>query len=1549
MKQEPLVCGLSWLLRKIVLLLVCCAGTSRAQSPTNIGGRTFELTVGTSSPGLAPVGSKYRFLPSEVDTTYDVVPILGNVSPSTGTYSYTKTGTTTATVSQNDFLFGAGTVICTFLSASHGNFSINSGVQTGTFTMVSAASPASIAGASIRISVTSGSAPFSSAGSSYWFLPNATGGYTIQAIQGNSSNSTGTYTYTKNGSYTGSVTFSEPAIPGGFSSKLFFDTATSGTVTLLNSTLTGYQTGTFTISFPANTAPTISNIANTATNEDTAAGPIGFTVNDTATPLSSLTLAATSSNTSLVPLSNIVFGGSNGSRTVTLTPALNQSGTTTITVTVTDGGNLTDSDSFVLTVNAVNDPPVISPIANQITASGVATTALPFTISDVETAAGSLSVTKASTNTALVPLNNIVLVAGANRTVTVTPVAGQSGISTITLTVSDGALTANTFFTLTVNAPPTISNIPDTVTSEDTATGPIPFTINDTLTPLASLSLSYTSTSPGLTSSIVFGGSNGSRNITVTPAANQSGSSTITVIVTDGGGATASESFLLTVNAVNDPPVVSAIEDQTTNVGVPTAALPFTISDVDSPPTSFSITTPHFSSNPALVPVSSIVVSGTGADRTVTVTPAPGQSGFSDIRITVSDGTATAFTEFRLNVVSSAAIPRGSAWKYLAPLTAAGVPANWKAAAFSDAAWSSGIAPIGFSPNGEDGETTVIPTAAGKPFTVYFRKTVFVSDPLSSPWLQLNLRRDDGAVVYLNGTELWRSNMTETGTVAYDTPARISLFGPREITPVSRVVPGTALVPGDNVFAVEVHQIGAGSSDLGFDLEVIPLNYAPPVIARGDDWKYLAPSSAAGAPPSNWKSLAFSDAAWSSGIGVFGYGGDGEVTALPTASGNPFTAYFRKKITVADVSRTKGLRLNLRRDDGAVVYLNGVEKWRSNMPEGVGISHTTPARAVTGGVNETTWFTRDVTTAGLLEGENVIAVAVHQNDAASSDLGFDLELLPLNYTPNPPPWISDVSDRTLAPGANTGAIGLMVGDAEPSAGSLVVNAVSSNPAVILPAGISFGGSGSSRTVTVTAPPAGQPGSSLIRLTVSDGTSQTETAFVVTVTPAASSLKLAAWGSNGYGQLGNNSTSPSASPLSIALPGALASKTPVQVAAGDNHSLVLFSDGTLAAWGRNTDGQLGMGDFGIRYVPTAVPMAGALAGKQVVAITAGRDSSVALCLDGTVASWGDNSQFQLGNDNGTSDSAVPVSVYGGGVLSGKTVIATAAGYYHCLALLSDGTIASWGHNYYGQLGNGGTTISGVPVAVALNKSVASIAAAGYHSIALCNDGTLAVWGDNTYGQIGNNTETPSAVPLAVNSFGVLAGGSVAAVGGGYGHTLAVLSDGRMAAWGWNNSGQLGDGFTGDRRRTPVFVSNSGVLAGRIVRSAAGGLYSSAAICTDGTAAEWGENNRVPVPINLSGVLAGRSVFSVAAGASFKLGLTSPPAAPFKVTTMHHIAAGDVFIGFPTLEGVPYRIEWSDSLNAWANWGTVNGIGGELITRLPGYGAIPRRFFRVSVDQ
>ena len=291
----------------------------------------------------------------------------------------------------------------------------------------------------------------------------------------------------------------------------------------VNTTSTSFN---LTVQAVVNNPPTISNIGNQVATENQATTAIPFTIGDAETSPSSLTLSGRiSSNTGLVPNANIVFGGSGANRTVKLTPAANQTGSAQITVSVSDGVNKT-STSFALTVQApVNTPPTISSIADQVVVQNKATAAIPFTVGDAESSASSLTVSAISSNTGLVPNANIILGgSGANRTVKVTPVVGQIGSAQITVSVSDGVNKTSTSFTLTVqapvNTPPTISGIGNQIANENHGTAVISFTIGDTETSPASLTLSASSSNTGLVpnANIALGGSGANRNVIVTPA-----------------------------------------------------------------------------------------------------------------------------------------------------------------------------------------------------------------------------------------------------------------------------------------------------------------------------------------------------------------------------------------------------------------------------------------------------------------------------------------------------------------------------------------------------------------------------------------------------------------------------------------------------------------------------------------------------------------------------------------------------------------------------------------------------------------------------------------------------------------------------------------------------------------------------------------------------------------------------------------------------------------------------------------------------------------------
>ena len=163
------------------------------------------------------------------------------------------------------------------------------------------------------------------------------------------------------------------------------------------------------------------------------------------------------------------------------------------------------------------------------------------------------------------------------------------------------------------------------------------------------------------------------------------------------------------------------------------------------------------------------------------------------------------------------------------------------------------------------------------------------------------------------------------------------------------------------------------------------------LIAYGDSWKYLANGVDQG---TGWRSVSFNDNAWPAGNAEFGYGDGGEATVLPYGS-NPkkkyMTSYFRKTISISDVSLFGNFTLNLKRDDGAVVYINGVEQFRSNMPSTT-ISYNTKASYEPADDGNTAQ-TITLPAGTLVTGTNVIAVELHQSNGNGTDLSFNLQLL----------------------------------------------------------------------------------------------------------------------------------------------------------------------------------------------------------------------------------------------------------------------------------------------------------------------------------------------------------------------------------------------------------------------------------------------------------------------------------------------------------------------------------------------------------------------------
>ena len=247
----------------------------------------------------------------------------------------------------------------------------------------------------------------------------------------------------------------------------------------------------------------------------------------------------------------------------------------------------------------------------------------------------------------------------------------------------------------------------------------------------------------------------------------------------------------------------------------------------------------------------------------------------------------------------------------------------------------------------------------------------------------------------------------------------------------------------------------------------------------------------------------------------------------------------------------------------------------------------------------------------------------------------------------------------------------------------------------------------------------------------------------------------AWGNNVEGQLGTGNLKSHLVPVPATAVNSYTSKHRVsvkQLAAGGNKAYALLSNGTVIAWGGNEFGDLGDGRTGGRSL---TPVVVSRLPSNIVAISSGNLFGDALTSTGAVYDWGNNAHGQLGDGR---QKGSPVAVRVTHLTDGRSsrVVKISAGgdlpaNGHNMALLADGTVMTWGDNADGQLGDGKTVSSNVPVAVTRlsdgkSRRAVSIGAGGSHSMALLSDGTVMTWGDNSHGQLGDGKSVKSTVPV-----------------------------------------------------------------------------------------------------------------------------------------------------------------------------------------------------------
>jgi alpha-tubulin suppressor-like RCC1 family protein len=277
---------------------------------------------------------------------------------------------------------------------------------------------------------------------------------------------------------------------------------------------------------------------------------------------------------------------------------------------------------------------------------------------------------------------------------------------------------------------------------------------------------------------------------------------------------------------------------------------------------------------------------------------------------------------------------------------------------------------------------------------------------------------------------------------------------------------------------------------------------------------------------------------------------------------------------------------------------------------------------------------------------------------------------------------------------------------------------------------------------------------------------------------------------------------------------------------------------LRAWGDNSMGQLGDGTTIQRPSPTQI-----LSLNGVTAISGGYDFSIALKSDGSVCGWGNGNWGQTGNYE--AENPIPIQVEGL-----TNAVAVAAGEDHSMVLKSNGSVWTYGNNSYGQLGVGYDLYYGwtsQPVQ-AFGGGVTKIAAGASFSLALTDNGDVYGWGNNWYGQLGDDSSWKFLSPKRIWSLG----GVTTQIAAGFGHSIALKSDGTVWTWGRNEDGELGIGTSDyDQHFTPVQVT--GLNNHTIIGIAAGsGSAQSFAIESGGIVWAWGNGQRTPVQIGLTNV-------------------------------------------------------------------------------------------------
>ena len=332
-----------------------------------------------------------------------------------------------------------------------------------------------------------------------------------------------------------------------------------------------------------------------------------------------------------------------------------------------------------------------------------------------------------------------------------------------------------------------------------------------------------------------------------------------------------------------------------------------------------------------------------------------------------------------------------------------------------------------------------------------------------------------------------------------------------------------------------------------------------------------------------------------------------------------------------------------------------------------------------------------------------------------------------------------------------------------------------------------------------------------------------------------------WGRDSYGQLGDGSDSPDicsdnpCSQIPVLVDNSMFSgdEAFVYISGGCNHTCGITTKGRAYCWGSDVYGQLGegvrspqvcgVGSEACSQFPFPVDTSGVTGEKEFVSISGGNHHTCGLTTDGKAYCWGSDFYGQIGDGVTSLSSNIPVPVETSGITGEKAFVSITVGDSHSCGLTTDGQVYCWGRDYFGQLGDGGSStdsLTPVPVntsGVTGDKSFVFISAGQWNTCGLTTEGRAYCWGSDQFGQLGDgsniidecNSFPCSQSPILVDTSVVTGGKAFIFLTGGCFHSCGLTDEGQAYCWGRDSSGQLGNGGTSNDSQIPVLVDTSGI--------------------------------------------------------------------------------------------------------------------------------------------